>query len=186
MKRLVGYLAAALVGAALLALAGLLTAPEGADPSGDAEHVAAGTWTAPDRSFTITSPSGWKTVAHGDAATVLARSDHKATVVIRPRAAVRGSYERLRRGLTKRLKSRFADFEPVSEQVTPLGTGEGFVYAFARSNANRVQSVVVVPAGDRAYTLDVVAAGDEPTVAREVGAMVRSFQPAQVSAPPVE
>ena len=52
------------------------------------------------------------------------------------------------------------------------------VYTFVRPKANQVQSIVVAPAGDHAYTLDLVADGDAPDVARELGRMVTSFAPA--------
>jgi hypothetical protein len=35
----------------------------------------------------------------------------------------------------------------------------------------------VAPAGDRSYTLDLVADGGAPDVARELGSMVTSFAP---------
>ena len=59
----------------------------------------------------------------------------------------------------------------------PSAAREGLVYTFVRPRANQVQSVVVAPAGDRSYTLDLVADGDAPDVARELAAMVRSFSP---------
>jgi hypothetical protein len=179
MKRLIPYLAAAIAGAAVLALAGLVLGP--ADPGKAATPAPPATWTAPDKAFSIHTPAGWKAVAHGPAATVLSRDDKRGSVVIRPRARVQGSYDGLARGLTRRLERQFADFRLVSSRVATVGAGQGLVYTFARPAANQVQSVIVAPAGDRAYTLDVVSAADDPHVAGEIAAMVRSFRPVQAA-----
>jgi hypothetical protein len=61
--------------------------------------------------------------------------------------------------------------------VADISGGQALVYTFVRPAANQVQSVVVAPAGDRSYTLDLVADGDAPDVARELAGMVRSFAP---------
>jgi hypothetical protein len=59
----------------------------------------------------------------------------------------------------------------------PVGGAEGLLYTFVRPASGQVQSIVVAPAGDRSYTLDLVADGDAPDVARELASMVRSFAP---------
>lgn len=171
--RVLPLVAAALVGAALLALVGALT--NGGDEGTATARTA--TWTAPDRSFSIATPAGWKAVADGPAATVLRRTDRRGLVVIRRRAAVKGSYSALARTLTRRLERQLPDFRPAGARVARLGTGRGLVYTFVRAKAGTVQSVVVAPAGDRSYTLDLVAPGDARDVARELGGMVRSFTP---------
>jgi hypothetical protein len=98
-------------------------------------------------------------------------------VVIRRRAAVAGSLDALAGKLERRLRRELPDFRPAGARVAPVGGEQGLVYTFVRPRANQVQSVVVAPAGDRSYTLDLVADGDAPDVARELAAMVRSFSP---------
>jgi hypothetical protein len=171
--RVLPFAAAAIAGALALALClALLGGSDAATPA-----QAQQTWKAPDGSFSIVTPDGWKAVASGAEATVLQRTDKRGVVVIRERAAVTGSFDRLARRLERTLRARIGDFRPAGAKVAQVGDGEGLVYTFVRPAANQVQSVVVAPAGHRSYTLDLVADGDAPDVARELAGMVRSFSP---------
>ena len=171
MTRSLPFVGAALGGALVLALVLALTG------GGDAKPAATKTWNAPDGSYSIAAPQGWKAVASGSAATVLERADKRGVVVIRERAAVTGPLDALAAGLEKKLRSQFSDFEPAGTRLTTVDGAERLVYTFVRTGANQVQSVVVAPAGNRSYTLDLVADGDAPDVARELAGMVRSFAP---------
>ena len=173
MKRLLPLAGAAVAGALVLAL---VLALAGGDAAGPAKAKAQ-TWKAPDGSFSIVTPQGWQAVASGDQATVLQRRDKRGVVVIRERAAVTGPLDRLAGKLERTLRRKFADFQPAGARLAPVGGGQGLVYTFVRSGSNQVQSVVVAPAGSRSYTLDLVADGDAPDVARELAGMVRSFSP---------
>lgn len=169
MTRLLPFLGAAIGGAAVLALVLALAGGRAADAP------AAPTYTG--ASFSIATPAGWKAVARGTAATVLQRADRRGTVVIRERAALTGSLDALEAGLGRTLARELPDFRPAGARRTEVGGATGLVYTFVRPRANQVQSVVVAPAGDRSYTLDLVADGDAPDVARELAGMVRSFAP---------
>jgi hypothetical protein len=161
--RALPFAGAAIGGALVLALFLALTA--GRTPAKPAPAKPA-TWHAPDGGYTIATPRGWKAVANGSAATV-----------IRRRAAVRAPLDRLAGRLERRLRAQFPDFRAAGSRLATIGGERGLVYTFARPAANQVQSVVVAPAGDRSYTLDLVADGDAPDVARELAGMVRSFSP---------
>jgi len=171
MMRALPFAGAAVAGALLLALCLALTG------GGAPAKAQATTWKAPDGSYSIVTPRGWKAVASGSAATVLQRTDKRGVVVIRKRAAVRGPLDALAGKLERELRAKVADFRPAGARLTAVGGGEGLVYTFVRPRANQVQSVVVAPAGSRSYTLDLVADGDAPDVARELAGMVRSFSP---------
>ncbi len=173
MTRALPFAGAALAGALLLALCLALTGGPGASPAA----AKAETWRAPDGSYSIVTPRGWKAVASGSAATVLQRGDKRGVIVIRERAAVNGSLEALAGRLERRLRGQIADFKPAGARLAAVGGGQGLIYTFVRPGANQVQSVVVAQAGDRSYTLDLVADGDAPDVARELAGMVRSFSP---------
>jgi len=173
MRRALPLASAAAAGALLLALC---LAFLGGDSAGPAKAEAK-PWKAPDGSFSIVTPRGWKAVASGSAATVLQRGDKRGVVVIRQRAAVTGSLDALAGKLERKLRRQIADFQPAGARIAAVGDGQGLVYTFVRPKANQVQSVVVAPAGSRSYTLDLVADGDAPEVARELAGMVRSFSP---------
>ena len=174
MTRALPYAAAAVAGAVVLALCLALTGG-GAEAKPVAKRTP--TWTAPDGAYSIATPRGWKAAATGPAATVIERADKRGVVVIRRRAAVTEPLQALAGKLQRRLRKQVPDFQPAGARLADVGGREGLVYTFVRSRANQVQSVVVAPAGDRSYTLDLVADGDAPDVARELAAMVRSFSP---------
>jgi hypothetical protein len=176
MTRVLPFAGAAIAGALVLALCLALTGG-GAEAKPVAKPATTTTWTAPDGSFSISTPRGWKAVASGPAASVLQRSDNRGVVVIRRRAAVTEPLDALAAKLERKLRRHIADFQPAGSRLAAVGGGQGLVYTFVRPKANEVQSVVVVPAGDRSYTLDLVADGGAPEVARELAGMVRSFSP---------
>jgi hypothetical protein len=175
MTRFLPFAGAALGGALVLAL--FLAVTGGGGRTQDAAPAKPATWKAPDGSFSIATPAGWKAVADGAAATVLQRADKRGVVVIRRRPAVTTPLDRIAGNLERRLRRQMDDFQPAGSRLVEVGGRQGLVYTFARPAADRVQSIVVAPAGNRSYTLDLVADGDAPEVARELAAMVRSFAP---------
>jgi hypothetical protein len=173
LKRLLPLGAAALAGATLLAVVGVLRGP--AEPD---RPEPARSYTAAGKAWSIATPAGWRVAASGPGGTVLRRTDGRGHVVVRERGAIRQSYAQLARGLTRRLKRELPDFRPAGSRTAKLRSGNGLLFTFVRTRANTAHSIVVAPAGRRrAYTLDLVAAGDAPDVARELGGMVRSFAP---------
>ena len=175
MIRALPFAAAALAGAVVLALC--LAVTGGSKRAERTATAKPASFEAADGSFTILTPKGWKAVADGKAATVLQRADKRGVVVIRKRPPVTTPLSRLAGQLQRRLRGQFDDFRPAGSRLATVGGEQGLVYTFTRPVANQVQSVVVAPAGDRSYTLDLVADGDAPDVARELAGMVRSFAP---------
>ena len=99
------------------------------------------------------------------------------------RVAVSGDHEARVRGLSgvatlKQLRSLGLD---LSHELVPLLIGLLLLCPLQRllllGRQLQVQSIVVAPAGSRSYTLDLVADGGAPDVARELAGMVRSFSP---------
>jgi len=176
MTRVLPFAGAAIGGALVLALC-LAVSGGGAAAKSPAKPPATTTWTAPDGSFEIATPRGWKATASGSAATVLERADKRGVIVVRRRAALTDALEALAPRLERKLRRQIADFQPAGSRIATVGGDQGLVYTFVRPKANQVQSIVVTPAGDHSYTLDLVADGDAPDVARELAAMVRSFSP---------
>jgi len=171
--RLLPLAGAALGGALVLALFLALTGGE--QP---AQRAATPAFTSAAKGFTIATPKGWKTVADGKAATVLRRGDDRGVVVIHERPALAGSLDELAGGLRRSLARKVPGAREAAVRKVAVGGAEGLVYTFVRPASGQVQSVVVAPAGSRSYTLDLVADGDAPDVARELASIVRSFAPA--------
>jgi hypothetical protein len=166
-----------IAGAVLAALLVLAAAVALLGRNGDTDEAPVTTITARDGGYSIAAPRGWERVADGPAATVLQRRDKRGVVVIRRRAAVTGPLDVVARRLESSLRGRLADFRPAGSRVATVAGREQLVYTFLRPRAGQVQSIVVAPAGNRAYTLDLVADGDAPEVARELGSMLTSFTP---------
>jgi hypothetical protein len=169
-------LAGAALGGALVVALFLALAGGGDEPS--AARAATPTYTSPGKGFSIATPRGWKAVADGKAATVLRRGDDRGVVVVHERPALAGSLDELAAGLRRSLSRKLPGAREAAVRKVAVGGAEGLVYTFVRPATGQVQSVVVAPAGDRSYTLDLVADGDAPDVARELASMVRSFAPA--------
>ncbi len=81
-------------------------------------------------------------------------------------------------GLERRLRERLGDIRPLRAGALTTGGRQGLLYTFTRPAAGAVQSVAVIPVDGATYTLDAVVAGADERAAREVGAIVRSFDPA--------
>jgi hypothetical protein len=174
--RVVALIGSALGGALLLAAVLLIARGGGSDDTAKLAPKPA-TYTSTRGDFSIATPKGWKAVADGSAATVLRRTDDRGLVVIHRRAALRGALDVLAPRLERALAKQLPGLRPAGTRRVALGGTQGLISTFVRPAAGQVQSVVVAPAGDRAYTLDLVADGDAPDVARELAGIVRSFSP---------
>jgi hypothetical protein len=167
--------AAAVVAAVVLVSGGEPRTHAAAATATGAER--AGRWQAPDRSFTVAVPRGWR-VTHGRAATVIQRENRGGALVVRRTAKLEGSAADLAEGLDRRLRRTLGDVRTVRSRELTVRGRKGLLYTFVRPADGTVQSVAVVPTSNASYTLGaVVRAGDE-AAARQLGAMVRSFAPA--------
>jgi hypothetical protein len=169
-----GSVAALMLLAAVAAALGLLAGRSGNGTQHHA-HARAWTYTAGDRSFSISYPSGWKAASAGAGAAVIERADHRGVVLVREHPALRGSLSSLVKGLPRDLTKRFPDFRPVGASAVRLSTGPAVVYTFVRTKARKVQSIVIAPTARRSFTLEVVAPAAAHDAARQAGRIVRSL-----------
>jgi hypothetical protein len=179
-------LLAAVLAVAAVAAAGLLVL--GGDDAGD-ESVPAAVrdgeeLSAPGDAFRMRYPKGWERVANdalgvdGDAAlAAIRRTDGSAQLVVQRAGRLSESRAQVAAGLTRRLRKQVADFELVNAEDVRLPSGEALSYTFLRKKTGQVQNLTVVDKGDASYTLSSVVAGDAQGAAREVAAIVRSFDP---------
>jgi hypothetical protein len=108
---------------------------------------------------------------------VLRRTDGHGTLVVAERPALTTPLERLPQGLKRSLGRQFTDFREIGAKLVTLHGTRALVYTFARTRSGTAQSVVVVPAGNHSFTLNAVLPRQSPEAAREVGAMIASFDP---------
>jgi hypothetical protein len=140
--------------------------------------------TGPDKAYTLRYPKGWeevkrreKDVPEGAAISMVKRSDDKATLIVQQRGKLEQDLDEVRSDLTKQLSKEIRDFKLVRAGEVRLPAGPALSYTFVRTKSGRVQNLVVVPSNDRTYTLNAVIAPGADAAAREVAAIVRSFDP---------
>lgn len=167
-----GTLAALALLAAVALATGLLTS----GGTANSPHAHAWRYVAPDNSFGVTYPAGWKATALGAGGGVIERADHRGVVLVREHPALRGKLSKVLTDLPAQLAKRFPDFRPVGASVARLSTGPAVVYTFVRTRAKMVQSIVVAPTARRSYTLEVVAPAGAHDAARQAGQIVRSLR----------
>jgi hypothetical protein len=164
-----------IVAVLLLAFGGLaLDLVAGHDHSPSPVHVR--TYLAGDRSFSVSYPASWHAGSVGATGAVLERSDHRGVVLVRERPPLKGTLASLVKDLPAQLSKRFSDFQPVNASVARLATGPAVVYTFARTKANKVQTIVVAPTAHRSFTIEAVAPTGAHDAAREAGQIVRSLK----------
>jgi hypothetical protein len=165
------------IAVALSMVAGALVslAVMGLTGSGDAPTRHAGA----DAPFTLHAPAGWTHVATAPsgALAVLRSADGRATVVVRPAAAVTATGPQLARSLGEQLRRRFSGFRPVSARFATVRGGRAFVYTFVRAPRGTVQTLALTSIGGKSYAIDAVAPGDAAQLARQAGQAVASFGP---------
>jgi hypothetical protein len=139
---------------------------------------------SPQAPFRIQYPNTWKPLNDaqlatlpGDPAAVLRRTDGRGTFVVTVRPPVESPLDKLPRGLKARLSSQFPDFHEIGAKIVSLHGTRALIYTFARTKTGTAQSLVVVPAGNHSFTLNAVVPARSPDSAREVGAMIASFDP---------
>jgi hypothetical protein len=143
--------------------------------------VLKGPQTAP---FRLQYPRTWKPLNDaqlatlpGDPAAVIRRTDGRGTFVVTVRPPVSSPLDKLPRGLKARLNSQYPDFHEIGAKITSLHGTRALIYTFTRTKTGTAQSLVVVPSGNRSFTLNAVVPARSPDSAREVGAMIASFDP---------
>ena len=127
--------------------------------------------------FTMSYPEGWKQEERVPAGmqAVLRRADGKAFIVVREQRPLTGDPHKLVRGLDRELERRLGDFTRTQAQVVNIEAGQAISYTYARTRVGTANGVLLVPAGDRSYVIDTIVAAGANDAARELGAILRSF-----------
>jgi hypothetical protein len=142
----------------------------------------AGKLEGPDDTFTLSYPDDWAPLSKeeleklpGSPLAVVRRKDRKGIVIINAQGRVTRDLDKFSRQLDRKLKGEIPDFGKVSSRSVTIKAGRAFLYTYIRKRRGTVQIVVAVPVGPRGYTLNAVVQGGAEDVARQVGAMIRSF-----------
>ncbi|HTW42317.1 MAG TPA: hypothetical protein VMD79_08375 [Solirubrobacteraceae bacterium] len=133
--------------------------------------------------FVVHYPSDWTRltsaqlarIANPPAAGLIAEGG-KVLLFVRPEKPLTQPLSTLAVQLTESLRRRFADFKLLSTGTTRTLAGPAWVYTFARTAHQLVQSEVVISTPSAAYELDITLRGSADRAARQMGEIVHSFQ----------
>ena len=138
---------------------------------------------AASNSFTLGYPDSWAPLSKEQLANqaghplgVIRRKDGKGYVIVRRDAGTPpADLRKFGASLGTQLKRRVPDLQLRSTKVIKVRAGTALFTSYIRKKTGTVQSVVVVPAGGKTYTLTTVSRGGADDVAREIGRMIVSF-----------
>jgi hypothetical protein len=160
----------AAVGAVLLFTGGGSEKHKAAEPSGAS-------------SFLLRYPSSWAPLSKeqvarqpGKPLAVIRRKDGKGYVIIRRQASTAPANLRaFGASLGRQLQRRVPDLQLRSTKLIQVRAGTALFTSYIRKKTGTVQTIVVVPAGDKTYTLNTVSRGGADDVARELGRIILTF-----------
>ena len=142
----------------------------------------AGTLKSASAGFTLDYPAGWKPVSKeqlarlpGPPLAMLRQTDRRGILIVNRQARPTRDFGKVSAQLDRQLRKRLPDFKKVSSHTVGIKAGQAFLYSYIRERRGTVHTTVVVPAGSRGYNLNAVVVAGAPEVARQVGAIIRSF-----------
>jgi len=155
------------------------------DDDSDSGGGGGGTTTATGPSgneFTLQIPDGWSEVAAdkrqglpGDPLMVLQRDDQKGLVVVNVQQGKVKNFDKQVKTLDRRLNKAIPDFKKVNARIVNVKAGKALLYSYARQERGTAHTLLVVPAGDKSYTVNGAIPAGENDAAAEMGAILLSF-----------
>jgi hypothetical protein len=132
--------------------------------------------------FTVTLPSGWKSLSQdelsqlpGSPVGVMQQTDGAGVVIINTQPPSSASLPALAKELEKKLKQTVPDYEQIGTSTLNLPAGQAVQISYARTKAGTADTLVVVPAGGRIYTLNSVIPGGDEKAVKQAIAIITSF-----------
>ena len=146
---------------------------------GDEEATITG---PPGHEFTLLRPDGWSEVSDedrelipGKPLAVLRRGEGEGLVTVNAPAQPEQNLDAIAAQLDKRLEKAIPDFRKVGARVVRVEAGRALLYSYARSRRGTAHTLLVVPTPERTYTVNAVVPAGAEDAAREVGAILLSF-----------
>jgi hypothetical protein len=132
--------------------------------------------------FSVTRPPGWESASQddlealpGSPLAVLQQTDGTGIVIINTQPQTRASLPALSRELQSQLEQTISDFKLVKSRIINIPAGQAISITHARTGKGTANTLVVVPAGGHLYTLNAVVPAGEESAARDVAAIIDSF-----------
>ena len=133
--------------------------------------------------FTLEAPPGWTAVSDeqrealaGRPLTVLRRDDQQGLVIVNVQAGRVSNFDKQVKTLDRRLDKAIPDFRKVGARIVRIKSGRALLYSYARSRRGTAHTLLVVPAGDRSYTINGTVPAGANDAARELGRILLSFE----------
>jgi hypothetical protein len=175
-----GWVGIALAGLLAVGVAvGLVALLTGGGSSGNGGTLSS---SSKENAFNISYPKTWSPLPTdkvaslpGQPLAVLRRNDGQGVVVIRREAgAPPADLNKLGADLGQQLKRRVPGLKLHTSKLVKIRSGTA-LYTSYITKQGRVQSIVVVPAGKRTFSINTISGGGADNVAREIGKMILSF-----------
>ena len=170
---------------ALLAIIAAVVVAVLALTGGDDDGAGGGTTTVngpAGNEFTLETPAGWTAVSEdqrqavpGRPLAVLRRDDQKGLVVVNVQPGKVNNFDKQVTTLDRRLGKAIPDFRKVGARIVDVKAGKALLYSYAREKRGTAHTLLVVPAGDRSYSVNGAVPAGEDDAAREMGAILLSF-----------
>ena len=136
----------------------------------------------PGHEFTLMLPDGWTEVSDedrelipGKPLAVLRRGEGHGLVTVNAPAQPEQDLDAIATQLDERFEEAIPDFRKVSARVVTVEAGRALLYSYARSRRGTAHTLLVVPTPERTYTVNGVVPAGAADAAREVGAILLSF-----------
>ena len=132
--------------------------------------------------YTMQYPSNWRALPAAELENLspqplalIRRKDGEGLVIIREAGRAPGDFTSFTSQLTKRLDGRLPDFQKRTSRRVKIRAGRALFYSYIRRDKGTVNTIVLVPAGKRSYTINTVSGGRAKDAAREIATMILSF-----------
>jgi hypothetical protein len=132
--------------------------------------------------FTVQLPPGWRSLSSeelsrlpGSPLAVMQQTDGAGVVIINTQPPSSAGLNALAKEVEKKLEATIPDFKLVGVSTINIPAGQAASISYARTKQGTADTLVVVPAGGRIYTLNAVIPGSEREAAEEAATIIRSF-----------
>lgn len=132
--------------------------------------------------FSVTKPTGWESLSSdelqslpGTPLAVMRETDGTGIVIVNSQPQTTASLPQLSKQLQSNLKTKIPDFRLLNSKLINLPAGQAIAITYVRTDKGTANTLVVVPAGGHVYTLNAVIPAGQKRAARQVDAIINSF-----------
>lgn len=132
--------------------------------------------------FTLTIPSGWRALSQdelssqpGSPLAVVQQTDGAGVVIVNTQPPTNASLPALGKEVQKQLKEKTSDYKLIGSSTINLPAGQAVQISYARTKAGTANTLVIVSAGGRIYTLNAIVPGGDKKAVQEAIGIIGTF-----------